>query len=95
MTSFKDYPYTAPNTLDDIKETLRQIAKIRKDDITQIKNLSSTFISGRRVGKVPSSSADVATGDKIGDFNVTDTYAYFLVESAGSGVWRRVAVGSW
>lgn len=95
MTTLKEYPYWEAETLEEIKSLLRDIARIRKDDITQFQNLQSTFIAGRKVGRVPSSSADVIDGDKIGDFNVTTTYAYFLVDNAGTGVWRRVAVSSW
>lgn len=95
LVSFKDYPYWPAETEDDVRRQLREITSVRKDDITQIGNLVNIFIQGRKVGKIPSASNDVTDGDKIGDYNVTDSYAYYLVESAGVGVWRRVAVTAW
>jgi hypothetical protein len=50
---------------------------------------------GRKVGRVPSSSADVITGDKVGDFNYDISYIYVLVDNAGTGTWRRATLGSW
>ena len=91
---FKDFPYYPVNNIEDVKRTITQITNTRKDDIDQIGNLTNIFIQGRSVGRVPSSSTDVIAGDKIGDFSVTTTFAYFLVNNAGSGEWRRVAVGA-
>lgn len=91
----REYPNL---NLDDEKDKalfIREVANIRKDDITQFQNIQNTFIAGRKVGRVPSSSIDVIDGDKVGDFNVTSTYAYFLIDNAGTGEWRRVAVSSW
>ena len=95
MTTFKDYPYWSAETLDDVKEQLRQITNIRKDDITQIQNLQNIFIYGRKVGRIPTSSADVIAGDKINDINWDASYIYILVDNAGTGAWRRAALGSW
>jgi hypothetical protein len=95
MTTLRNYPYWTAENLQDVIEQLRLITSLRKDDISVIQNLTNIFISGRKVGRVPSASNDVIDGDKIGDFNVTATYAYFLIDNAGTGEWRRVAVGSW
>ncbi len=92
---FKDYPYWAAETQDDVKEQLRQITNIRKDDITVIKNLPQSYIYGRKVGKIPTSSADVVSTDKIGDVSYDINYIYILVNNAGTAVWRRTALGSW
>lgn len=93
--SFKDYPYWSAETPDDIRDQLRQICNERKNDITQIGNLVNIFISGRKVARIPSGSADVIAGDKINDINWDTSYLYILVDNAGTGSWRRVALGSW
>lgn len=95
MITFKDYPYWGPEKEEDVKEQLRQICNTRKDDISQIRNLVNVFVSGRKVGKIPTGSADVSSTDRIGDFNVTASYAYYLIDNAGTAEWRRVAVSSW
>lgn len=95
MTTFKDYPYWAAETLDDIKSQLRDICNIRKDDITQIQNLASIFMAGRKVGKIPSASNDVDPTDRIGDQNYDQNYLYILIDNAGTAAWRRFTAGSW
>ncbi len=95
MTIFKDYPPGITRDLKDVQEQLQKICNIRKSDITQFNNLQQIFVGGRKVGRIPSSSLDVITGDVIGDFNVNATYAYYLIDNAGTSEWRRVAVGSW
>jgi len=92
--NLKEYPSYTVQTLEDVIDVLRQVVFIRKDDIIQARNLPQVFVQGRKVGRVPSSSADIIAGDKIGDFNVTTTYAYYLVDNAGTGEWVRVAVGT-
>ncbi len=93
--NFKDYPYWSASTLPDVIEQLRQITSIRKSDITTISQITSSFISGRKVGKIPSSSADVDVTDKVGDVNYTASYFYILIDNSGTPAWRRVALGSW
>ncbi len=95
MTIFKDYPSYTPINLEDVKEILRTICNIRKDDITQISNLANTFVSGRKVNKIPSGSADVAPPDLVGDMNYDASYLYILVNDSGTAAWRRVAIGAW
>lgn len=92
---FKDYPYWPAETLEEIKTQIRQITHTRKDDITQINNIQNVFISGRKVGRVPSSSADVIAGDKVNDVNWDASYLYILVDNAGTPVWRRATLASW
>lgn len=95
MTTLKDYPYWAVEKEGDVKEWLRQVSNIRKDDITQIQNLTNIFVSGRKVGKIPTGSADVAATDRIGDVNYDASYYYILVDNSGTAVWRRIALGAW
>lgn len=93
MTTLKEYPYWPAETLDDLKSQIRDITNTRKDDISQIQNLTNIFVSGRSVGRIPSSSIDVIDGDRVGDFNVNSTFAYYLINNAGTAEWVRVAVG--
>ncbi len=95
MTIFKEYPSGITNNLQEVQDQLRLICNTRKSDITQFNNLQQIFIGGRKVGRIPSSSLDVITGDVIGDFNVTSAFAYYLINNAGTPEWRKVAVGSW
>ncbi len=93
--TFKDYPYWATETLEDVREQLRQITNTRKEDISTISQIASSFIAGRKVGKVPTSSADVTATDKVGDVNYTASFLYILIDNGGTPAWRRVALSSW
>jgi len=88
------YPQFVENTLDNHTNVLRNICRERQIDSKDWSNLPNRFLTGRRVAKVPSSSADI-TDSREGDFNVTATYAYFCVNNGGTLVWRRVAVAAW
>ena len=91
----KIYPDYNPDNAKELPRIVRFIQQERKNDVNDFTNLNNRFISGRKVARIPSSSADVIRGDVVGDFNVTDTYAYFLIDNSGTAEWRRVAVGSW
>lgn len=93
--TLEDYPYWSAENLDDIKNQMRDITSARRNDIAVFQNLTSVFIQGRSVGKIPTSSTDVTNGDKVGDFSYDSTYAYLLVDNAGTGEWRRIALGVW
>lgn len=91
MIVFKDYPYYSAADMEEIVEILDQICRTRKDDILVIGDLINTFIGGRSVGRVPSSSSDVLATDKIGDinFDYSTGYAYRLMDDGAAGVWAR------
>lgn len=89
----QQYPKTV--TQENVVDVVSQIVRLRDGDITDRNNFPSVFLSGRSVARVPSSAADVVATDRVGDFNVTATYAYFCVNNSGTVVWRRVAVSSW
>lgn len=95
MTTFKDYPYWSAETEQDVKDQLRQICNTRKDDISTIQNLPNIFIYGRKVGKIPTSSLDVVSTDKIDDINWDASYVYILIDNSGTPEWRRTALGAW
>jgi hypothetical protein len=84
-------PY--PKDIDEtnLVESLRQISRLRDQDITDRNNFNSIFIMGRKVNKVPTSSTDVASTDNQGDFNFSDSYSYFFTGTE----WRRSVLSSW
>ena len=92
---FKDYPYWPAESIDEIKELLRQITNTRKDDIVTISQITSSFVSGRKVGKIPTSSMDVEVVDKVGDVNYDADYFYILIDDSGTPAWRRIALATW
>ncbi len=92
---FKDYPYWNAESLDEIKNQLRQITNTRKDDITVITQITSSFITGRKVGKIPTGSIDVQVADKVGDINYDANYLYILIDDSGTPAWRRATLASW
>lgn len=94
MNVLKSYPNFSGESQDEIREQLRVICSIRKDDISQFQQLENIFMSGRKVGKIPSSSADVAATDRIGDFNYNASYMYLLIDNGGAA-WRRISLGAW
>jgi hypothetical protein len=91
----REYPQVSKDTLQSHGDALRFIAQTRTKDVQDWNNLPQTFMAGRKVGKVPSSHSDVASTDRIGDFNVTSSYAYFCVDNSGTTEWRRSSLGSW
>lgn len=93
---FKTWPYFDDNfDIGDAKDWMRQVSNLRKDDIAQVDNMTSIFLTGRKVGKVPSSSADVNADDRLNDFNWSASYLYVLIDNSGTPEWRRASLGSW
>lgn len=87
--------YPLINTEKDVVPALRQIQRLREaEDIVDWNNLPQIYMSGRKVGKIPGSSADVTTGDKIGDFNYTASFMYLLVDDSGTPAWRRITLST-
>ena len=91
----KTYPRIQNTDTRHIVEVLQYVSRERDADIAEWNNLSNVFMSGRKVGKVPTSSTDVAAPDRIGDFNYSASYLYLAVDNAGSLAWRRIALASW
>lgn len=75
-------------------EVVQEIVNAREEDIEAFGNLPNIFVSGRKVGKIPTSSADVVATDNVGDINYDASFLYILVDNAGTFVWRRVAIAS-
>lgn len=89
------YPKEIRKTIDSLHEALRQISRLREEDITDRNTYDSIFMRGRKVGKIPSGSIDVTSADRIGDFNFDAGYFYLLVNNSGTAEWRRATLGSW
>jgi len=89
------YPSTFDNSPEGIMSFLKQIIRLRVDDVTEVNNFPNVYMSGRKVNKVPTSSSDVVSGqDREGDFNYNTNYLFILTNNSGTLVWRRVALSS-
>lgn len=91
----KLFPMWNFKTLDDALKMLTFIVRERQTDVVEYVNLQQRFMAGRKVGRVPSAGNDVTADDKLGDFNVTTTYRYDLVDNSGTAEWVRSAVATW
>lgn len=90
------YQKNIKENLKDVVTAANDMSRKREEDITDRNTFNSIYVMGRKVGKVPSSSADVADTDRVGDQNLTKDYAYFCVsDGAGGAVWRRIAMATW
>lgn len=90
-----DYPTITPDTDAAKEDLLRIIVRERTIDVQDYNNLQNRFMSGRKVGKIPTGASDVADTDRIGDFNFDASYWYVLVDNAGTAEWRRSSLASW
>lgn len=91
----KEFPYISLDTLDDVIKVLEFIVKERKIDVGDFTNLKNIFISGRKVGKIPTGASDVNPDtDCVGDFNYNASFLYILVNNGGTAVWRRAALST-
>ena len=86
------YPYI--DSADQLVDFSKDIARIREEDIEEFSNLKNVLMSGRKVGKTPSSSSDIEDTDRVGDFNYDANYMYLCVDNTGAQ-WRRITLGSW
>jgi len=89
----QDYPNVQANDLDSALYLLRYITKQRPLDISDFTNLPNIYLSGRKSGKIPTSSTDIS-GDRVGDINYTATFLYIVVDNGGTAAWRRVALSA-
>lgn len=81
--------------VDDLRNFCNFVNRQRPQDVTQFNNLSQTFVMGRKVGKIPTSSTDVVAADRVGDLNFDASYGYICVNDSGSAVWRRWSLATW
>ena len=73
------------------------MALVRQEDISDFDNLANRFIAGRKVGKIPTGSADIEATDRVGDvsFAANGAFIYYFVDVSGTPAWRRIALVSW
>lgn len=90
----RSYNYVESENPTHIADFCREVARLREEDIEDFNNLSNIFMRGRKVGKIPTGSTDVAATDRLGDFNYDANYLYLCVDNSGA-VWRRITLGSW
>lgn len=88
-------PYPKSTTEETVVKDVRQIARLRDQDITDRDTFNSIFVNGRKVGKIPSAANDVVATDKLNDINWTASYFYVLIDNSGTPEWRRAALASW
>lgn len=76
---------------------LQQITRLRDLDIQDRNNFPNIFLTGRLVGKIPTSSADIAATDRVNDYSyaVDASYVYLCQDDSGTVVWRRIALEAW
>jgi len=93
------YPDLIARDIDSVSQSVEEMIKERRFDVKDYDNLQNRFLSGRKVGKIPTGATDVTSLDKAGDFNIaydgSATYLYALVNISGNAEWRRVALSSW
>lgn len=95
----KLYPKLNGSTMREIVDWINAVTSERMVDRQEFEGLPNILIRGRNRTLLsnratPSSSTDVVSTDAEGDFMVTTTYLYILVNNSGSYVWRRVALSS-
>lgn len=89
------YPVTPIDaTLEDLTKNAAFIQRLRDEDLQNYNNLPNIYMQGRKVNRLPASSADIISGDRVGDFNYTTNYFYIIINNAGAS-WRRIALGVW
>lgn len=91
----KPFPKYTVSNLPELIEIVRYILKERRNDINDFENLKNVFISGRKVGKIPTGATDITNDDKVGDISYDASYLYIVVDNSGTAEWRRVALASW
>jgi len=82
------------NALEELWRYCQELTRTRNEDVKDFTNLSNIFMRGRKVGKIPSGSADIVITDRPGDFNYDANYMYICVDNSGA-TWRRITLGSW
>lgn len=91
----KPFPDLGAGSLADVQRVMLEIIQDRVQDVKDFDNLKNVFISGRKVGKIPTGAADITTSDRIGDFNYDPDFIYIVVNNSGTAEWRRAALSSW
>lgn len=93
----KPYPSNIDPNAKDCANALNIISRLRDQDVTDRNTFPAVFVSGRTVGKIPTSSADIAATDRVGDisFAPDGSFVYYCVDVSGAAAWRRIALSTW
>jgi len=86
-----DYPTPS---IENILDFCTFVKQERVTDLQDWDNLPKRLVSGRKVDKIPTSSSDVTSEDRLGDINYTASFLYILVYDGTNNVWRRVSIGA-
>lgn len=89
------YPSLSNSDPKTLKDALNFIARERQLDIVDRNNFPNIFVGGRKVGKVPAGSTDIATTDQEGDINYDSEHAYFAVNVGSTLTWLRASLSTW
>lgn len=90
----KSYPTLASPNVQNIAKWILGISKQRNDDIVEIANLKSKYLTGRvRTDReFPTANGDVNDTDKEGDIVRSATYEVILINDSGTLKWARSAL---
>lgn len=92
MQSYPVIPQGAD--IEDLVKSAQYVQRLREDDVNEFNNLVNVFMRGRKVGKIPTGSADIDASDRVGDFNYDASYLYLVIDNSGAA-WRRISLGVW
>lgn len=74
-------------------ELLRELPRLWNELVDELDNQPNVFLRGRKVDRIPSSSADVLATDQENDFNWDASHIYVLIDNSGLS-WRRTALST-
>jgi hypothetical protein len=73
---------------------MREVARIRSEDIVEWQSLPQQYVTGRRTTRVPTANNDVISGDAEGDivYAANASHMYILVDKSGTLTWARISL---
>lgn len=78
-------------SLETIIDWARDVNRNRRFDVEDFLNLQANT---PRVLPVPTSSTDISGAERVGDLASDASFLYYVAESGGALVWRRIAGSS-
>ena len=86
-----NYKNISFGSIEEVADWARDVNRNRLFDVRDFRDLAATSSS---ILPVPTSSSDISGAEKAGDIAVDDSYLYYVAESGGSLVWRRISGSS-
>ncbi len=83
------YPKLMQVDIEDFAIILREMIRLRDEDITGFTNLDRKFLPGRSTDRVPSAFDDVENTDQEGDVVNDGTFEYKLINTGSTLEWDR------